>query len=1008
MPTVSSVGTHKKWQYLPKLSGPDDHSYGERIMRFKNWAKLTVFSCILAGPAFAQSAVATSSTPAEAAPARSTETVVVTGSRIRRQALDSATPIKVIGFEDLKRDGISSPEQLLANLSVTGNGVDNLASQADVGVTDEQRNVNGFSGANLRGQGSNNTLILMNGRRLATHGLSGSAVDVNQLPLAAVKRVEVMADGASAIYGTDAIGGVINYILREDVQGLKLSAFTDITEAGGGDISSISATAGYGDLSTQGFNFMGTVSYRENQYLAAKDRDFIDTDQPDRGLSPDTRGTPFGTIFARAGTALTPTNAPFIPGTTTRAIGGINPLALPGGGGCESIEGMTPFRSNLWPGSTNSGLACAYDTGKAGTLQQPQETLTYLVRGVGMAGEHKLAVEYAGSSATAARRFSEIQLTPGATGAATNLDYVRTAANAAVYDRVFNALRDAPGSAITEAQRGLGLGYRWRCLECGQRVIETDTDTGRFLVSLDGPFIWKDWEYSLGGYTAFSESQSVTAGGYYYRQTDATLGIVGIRDVLRTGNVNPFLRPGEQQTPEALALIKSAEARGVQIAFGRSEADQIDFSINGPLFKLPAGTVQAAFGVDIRQDRYKFEGEKRPTTARPFIEGAPIDSKPDLASVDRDVKAVYAEFLVPVLSSLEVSLAARLDNYSGFGDSVNPKITFRYRPIDMLAFRGSYNTAFRVPTFADLGNPISASQIFESFADPAICPNARPNPAIAGCIDLADRTADPTAPILQSVSGGKPDLKPEEAELMSFGFVFEPVRGYSASLDWWRIERTDSIRGITRSELVANYSIFQENFVRDSRGRIVFIDERRVNAGGSITEGFELALRGSFRALGGKFDAGLDSSFVTKSRRKTLPNLPYGPDLVGQFTQAGELFLEYKHTAFVSYAIENWDLSLSHRYSAGYVDQVVDGVFDGLVNPPNDSVKTKPYSIFNGTVSYTGFDKFGITFGIRNLLDTDPPFARSYLSQTGGGSSFEPRVADPRGRSFTLTLDYNF
>jgi iron complex outermembrane recepter protein len=213
---------------------------GEITMKFKTFIKATACVSVLAGPAFAQTTAAT--TTPEATP-RATETVVVTGSRIRRQALDSATPISIITFEDLKRDGISSPEQLLANLSVTGNGVDNLASQSDVGVTDEQRNVNGFSGANLRGQGSNNTLILLNGRRLATHGLSGSAVDVNQIPLAAVKRVEVMADGASAIYGTDAIGGVINYILREDVQGLKLSAFTDLAQAsGGGEIYSIGAT----------------------------------------------------------------------------------------------------------------------------------------------------------------------------------------------------------------------------------------------------------------------------------------------------------------------------------------------------------------------------------------------------------------------------------------------------------------------------------------------------------------------------------------------------------------------------------------------------------------------------------------------------------------------------------------------------------------------------------------------------------------------------------------------
>ena len=181
-----------------------------------------------------------------------------------------------------------------------------------------------------------------------------------------------------------------------------------------------------------------------------------------------------------------------------------------------------------------------------------------------------------------------------------------------------------------------------------------------------------------------------------------------------------------------------------------------------------------------------------------------------------------------------------------------------------------------------------------------------------------------------------------------------------------------------------------------------------MNAGGSLNEGVELALRGNFKALGGRFSAGLDSSFVTKAQNKVLPNLPYGPDLTSQFTQAGELFLDYKHSAFVTYTAENWSASLSQRYSAGYVDQVVDGVRLGLVNPPNDEVETDPYITYNASASYTGFKNFDITFGIRNLLDTDPPFARSYLSQTGGGSNYEPRVADPRGRSFTLLLDYDF
>jgi iron complex outermembrane receptor protein len=950
---------------------------------------------------------------APAAPeARESADIVVTGSRIRRQALDSATPVQIITIEQVKRDSISSPEQLIESLSVVGNGVANLASQSDVGVTDDQRNVNGFSGANLRSQGTNNTLVLLNGRRVATHGLSGSAVDVNQIPLGAVQRVEVMADGASAIYGTDAIGGVINYILREDFEGLQLNGFTDVTEEGGGNIYVLGATAGHGDLEEDGFNLMLAVNRRKNEYRSAREREWINTNQPNRGLAVDTRGTPFGTIFPTVGTlfpaaATLPIN---IPGSGAIANAGINPLNLPGGPGCGAIAGQAPYDFRIWD-NPNAAFACSYDTGQAATLQQPQETWTYLARATFNAGQHKLAFEYAGSQAGSARRFSEIQLLPGTGVAAFN--FPRTAANAAVYDRIFNQLQQAsilPGTTtprITEAMRGMPIGYRWRCMECGQRVIETDTTTGRFLASLEGPIFIEGWKYSMGIARAESESESVTGGGYYYANDDAVTGVRGLREALRTGTINPFLLPGERQSQAALDLIRATEARGIQIAYGKSTTDSFDFSVNGPLFDLPGGTVQVALGIDMRKEMYAFEGEGRAVGQRPVIIGAPIDLKPALSSVDREVTAFFGEALLPVFKGFELGLAVRHDSYTGFGNTTNPKVTFKYRPFQQIAARGSYSTAFRVPTFTDLFNPISFSQVFEPFADPRICPGGRPNPAIAGCIDLSSRT-DPTTPVLNTVSGGKPDLEPEEAELATIGLVLEPFDFLTASVDVWRIERESTIRSIDRNTLVNNYAIFAGNFIRDASGRIIFIDQRRVNSGGSETEGVEASIRGNFEVGPGKVTAGIDASWITKAREKALSNQPFGPSLISEFTPAGELYLRYKHTGFVTYSTDNWTFSLTQRFLAGYNDQVYPGVANGRFDPPNDESRTENYIVYNGSIGYSGFEGFDVRFGVRNLLNTEPPFARSYLSQTGGGANWEPRVADPRGRSYTLNVTYDF
>jgi iron complex outermembrane receptor protein len=178
-------------------------------MNYSKTAILLLATCLTA-PAFAQD----SSLPAAAETAADeSAAIIVTGSRIKQDPAKSALPLQIITTNDISREGINSPEQLISYLSTNGNGADNLASNADV-TSGAQRGTNGLSAANLRGQGSASTLVLLNGRRVAAHGLTGSAVDVNQIPMAALERVEILKDGASAIYGTDAIGGVINFITK--------------------------------------------------------------------------------------------------------------------------------------------------------------------------------------------------------------------------------------------------------------------------------------------------------------------------------------------------------------------------------------------------------------------------------------------------------------------------------------------------------------------------------------------------------------------------------------------------------------------------------------------------------------------------------------------------------------------------------------------------------------------------------------------------------------------------
>jgi iron complex outermembrane receptor protein len=779
--------------------------------------------------------------------------IIITGSRIKRDPNNSALPLQIITTQEISRNGISNPEQLVQYLTTNGTGADNLASNADV-VSGQQRGNNGASFANLRSQGSNATLVLLNGRRVAAHGLQGSAVDVNQIPFAAVERVEVLKEGASAIYGTDAIGGVINFILRKDYQGFGIQGFADTAEEGDHTIHRTSAIGGYGDIDTNGFNVMAAVSYSDIPALRGNQRKFVNTFQPDRGLSVDTRGTPHATIVGLAGTFFANNNAfPFIRGTTTRTNGGINILDLPGGEGCNSFDGQQPYDVRLWD-FPQAEYACAWDTGRAAVIQQPLETLTWLGRGVTRLGEHEISLEATGSDATAAKRFSNLQITPN-----TTTQRYEHPVGGVNYDVVYSRLVGAFPELASRPRDGFA--YRLRCIECGVREIVTDTKTARYALGIDGP-IFAGWDYRAGASYASSQSESTLGSGYYYRGTrgngtqdpNAPLapgaterGLIGL---LNSGIFNPFLLPGQTQSPQALAALQAVSAEGVILYGGKYSVNQLDASFSGSLFDLPAGAVRAAVGADYRKEKYKFNGDVREAAARPFIIAAPFDDVNALDGVSRNIKAAFAEVLVPILDTLEVTLAGRVDDYSDFGTTVNPMVAMKFRPFRQLMLRANYNEAFRAPTFNQIYNGLLESQFTgRDLADPKTCPGGRPSSGVPGCESL-DRQ-------INILNGGNRDLGPETAKMSSVGVVFQPARYFSAALDWWNISRQNTIQTLTLRQLVDNFSLFQDRFIRSPSGQLLAIDQTWINAGETKTQGLEVVLRGGLEVGNNLLSAGI-------------------------------------------------------------------------------------------------------------------------------------------------------
>lgn len=912
--------------------------------------------------------------------------VEVTGSSIKRIAREGALPVDVISRKQLEEQGIVNAEQLIATLNVNGNGSDNLASNADV-TTGAQRGNNGATSANLRGQGADSTLVLLNGRRVATHGMKGSAVDLNSIPFAAVERVEILKDGASAIYGTDAIGGVINFILRKNYRGLEAQAFADLTEAGGGNIRRYQVTGGFGDLDQQGFNVLLAASTSENQALRGDQRDFVNSFQPERGLSPDTRGAPFANVFA---TTLGDTifsrrsnTGPVLPGTT-QAYTGVSLLDLPGGAGCASVDGMGPYDAQLWD-SPAAAFGCAWDTGRAAVLQQPVKNWNVVSRATfKLQDGHELFAEVVGSETEVAKRFSPNQVSPGASTFPASSFYP---ASGPAYNDVFNALVAVFPSI--EADRGLPIAYRWRCMDCGNREIVTETTAGRLQLGADGQV--GRYDYKVGLTRAYSESESTLGQGYNYT--------AALANALGTGVINPFLRPAEQQSAAARELIRSTSAAGVVLYGGRTTMTAFDAALSGPIASMAGGPVMAAVGTDLRKEQYRFNGDLREAAARPAILNAPFDDVNALPQVSRYIRAVYAEVMLPVTKALELTAAVRRDDYSGFGHTVNPKVAFRYQPVRTFLVRGSYNEGFRAPAFNQLFNGVTESRYLgRDLADPATCPGGRVDSTLPGCESIS--------PVI--ITGGKDTLGPETAKQATVGFVFEPSPRFSINMDAWEIRREDTIKSVSLADMLVNDELFAQQFLRAENGELIAIDQRWVNAGESITRGIEAGARANSKWLGALWTVGIDGSYLLKKQSRVLPNAPFGDDEVGKFSFIGDLGLKWKHTAYLSVRKGDWSVLLQNIYRHGYRDQVLPGVASGRVVPSNYEPKVDAYSIFHASATWSGIPNLTLTVGIKNLFDEDPPFAITYDSNTGAGSSWEPRVADPRGRSLTLLANYKF
>lgn len=718
----------------------------------------------------ATSAIAQSTTDTNNQPTVIQE-VLVTGSNIRRSD-DSTVPVSVIGEEAMEVRDAVLPVDLLVSLPSVVNLPQNETRLGSSGARGDNANIN------LRNMGATATLILVNGRRMAinpmTAGLS-QAVNVNQLPTQGIDRIEVLRDGASSIYGSDAVGGVINYIMKREFDGLEVSLRQGGTQHGGGGNTQVSLTFGSSDLLEGRARFIGNVEILDRDSIELLDRDFSSSSfAVDRAPAPfNNLGGPFDGRSARG---YWPT---FRVGESTQS-NYFRPVD-----GVPTLTTVAPSRE------TNPEFFL--------DLNQFGLALPEIERGnIYLAGEYDLSnsitayAELGYYTASSTMRRQPLALN-GPTSDQIKVMPIDNPYNP--YGSHFYHPSGAPNADGTPRLTGtpttVGL-TQMTILGLEPEEIYTEADVVRIATGLKGTIgtNW-DWEASLfynevnGDDEAFQDVRESLLQDAFARTDASAYNPFGYTFKVDNGAVvvdAPYTNP--QATIDSFAATFARNAT--------SYIASADLRANGKLFDWWGGEVLAAFGVEHRQEdledlRPPFSGENPAssgleTTNNDFLLHPP---RPDVFG-DRDVTSFYAEVSVPLVSEsneiplinrLELNLSVRNEDYSDFGDTTKPKIGLNWKPSDWLMLRASYNEGFMAPSLASL------------YTSPRWTITAG-----AGSIDAYRNPALNEGPyVMRTYFGGNPNLEAQESEGKTWGFVMDVpfVEGLTLSADWWDISRTN-------------------------------------------------------------------------------------------------------------------------------------------------------------------------------------------------------------------------
>jgi iron complex outermembrane recepter protein len=890
--------------------------------------------------------------------------IVVTGTSIKGLDAVGALPVTVLKAEDIARTGATSAQDLFRYISSASSSGSTVQAQATGFQTGS------ISTISLRGLGSARTLILINGRRSAPYGggstgTAGNSVDVSSIPVSAIDRVEILQDGASAIYGSDAIAGVVNFILREDFQGIDASVYGGApTRSGGGTEQQGNFFGGIGDLKTDRYNVTLGLSFDHTNSILGSTRAFATRYSPQFGNDVTSSFAFPANIAVFPATAGKPT-------TINPAVGNCAPSLNDVNFPAQCRFDNSPYDSLQPDTKKGNGFLNAHyqitDTTQlyAELAFAHVQTLTQ-VQPVPLSFQNPLLPSnpflayQANLLATQYPTYHNPAITP--TAAAFLLP-----PTSPYYPTAF---------AAANGMAGLPLNLIYRDFANGVRLEQDTSDTTRAVGGWKGNLAGWDFDTAIL-YSEVKVKEDLKSGFPLYSK---------IMPVLDSGTINPF---GATTDPAALAAAKAAEFVGQDYS-SKTSLTSLSGTASRALFDLPGGEMKAAVGAEVRRETFVYN----PSTAIQTgdITGQGGNQLPEDAA--RSVESAFVEVNMPIVHMLDADAAVRYDHYQGVGNTVNPKGSLKFQPFQWWLLRASAGSGFRAPSLTDLYAAQATSVTSNGTRDPIKCPTFDPNNQACSFQ-------------FSTVTGGNPNLKPEKSTTLTFGTVFEPVTNLSLGFDtfWIYLKNAIVVGGLPVATILQNSASatqFANLITRDANGNIVFISQTNANLFKENVSGTDVNLRYAFD-IGdyGRISLLGNGTYYYKFATQN-PNGSWTGQIDKGLTTVAGVISRWRHSFSLVYDIGNWDASLTQHFQKGFHDS------NGSILGVNAKRNVGVYDTVDGQVSYHLNSAWTFTAGVINIGDTAPPYANYASSANNFVGGYDLSYGDPRGRFIYGRVGFQF